>query len=77
MKIFGSYGVVNDVMKLLLAQSSWGAQVFEDCTYPLGPDGSNTFTNADISVVYATTGRAPMGRPQRERISPAARSRRH
>ena len=26
MKIFGSYGVVNDVMKLLLAQTSFGAQ---------------------------------------------------
>jgi len=26
MKIFGSYGVVNDVMKLLVAQTSWGAQ---------------------------------------------------
>ena len=36
MKIFGSYGVVNDVMKLLLAQTSWGAQAYEDCSYPLG-----------------------------------------
>ena len=29
MKIFGSYGVTNDVMKLLLAQTSWGAQGYE------------------------------------------------
>ena len=35
MKISGSFGVVNDVMKLLLAQSSWGAQAYEDCVYPL------------------------------------------
>jgi hypothetical protein len=61
MKVFGSYGVVNDVMKLLLAQTSWGAQVFEDCTYPLGPDGSNTFTNADISVVYLNNRACPNG----------------
>ena len=40
LKIFGSYGVVNDVMKLLLAQTSWGAQAYEQCTYPLGPDAS-------------------------------------
>src|SRR6202044_31806 len=40
MKIFGSFGVTNDVMKLLLAQSSWGAQAFEQCSYPLGPDGT-------------------------------------
>ena len=38
LKIFGSYGVVNDVMKLLLAQTSFGAQGYEQCTYPLGPD---------------------------------------
>jgi hypothetical protein len=52
-KIFGSYGVINDVMKLLLAQTSWGAQVFENCTYPLGPDANGTFTNSDISVIFA------------------------
>ena len=38
MKIFGSYGVTNDVMKLLLAQTSFGAQGYENCFYPLGPD---------------------------------------
>ena len=46
MKIYGSYGVVNDVMKLLLAQTSWGAQAYEECSYPLGPDG----TGAGFSV---------------------------
>ena len=63
MKIFGSYGVVNDVMKLLLAQTSWGAQVFEDCVYPLGPDGSNTFTNSDISVAFVNNRACPNGGP--------------
>jgi hypothetical protein len=53
MKIFGSYGVVDDVMKLLLAQTSWGAQAYEDCTYPLGPDSTGaggTFTTADLGI---------------------------
>jgi hypothetical protein len=63
MKIFGSYGVVNDVMKLLLAQTSWGAQVFEDCVYPLGPDASGTFTNADIAIQYLNNRACPNGGP--------------
>ena len=53
MKLFGSYGIVNDVMKLLLAQTSWGAQAYEDCTYPLGPDGlhgTGTFTTTDYNM---------------------------
>ena len=44
MKIFGSYGVANDVMKLLLAQTSWGAQAYEQCSYALGPDGNGGFS---------------------------------
>jgi len=55
MKIFGSFGVTNDVMKLLLAQSSWGAQGFENCYYPLGPDSAGTFTNADLTSTIAFT----------------------
>jgi hypothetical protein len=59
MKIFGSYGVTNDVMKLLLAQTSWGAQGYETCTYPLGPDGTPAgFTNSDITLSYNAGGRA-------------------
>jgi hypothetical protein len=59
MKIFGSYGVTNDVMKLLLAQTSWGAQGFEWCAYPLGPDGTaNGFSNSDIDLQYNAAGRA-------------------
>lgn len=62
MKIFGSYGVVNDVMKLLLAQTSWGAQVFEECTYPLGPDGTaNGFNVSDINLVFIGGRACPSG----------------
>jgi hypothetical protein len=59
MKIFGSYGVTNDVMKLLLAQTSWGAQGYEQCMYPLGPDASGTFVNSDLNTLQFTSlGRA-------------------
>jgi hypothetical protein len=50
MKIFGSYGVVNDVMKLLLAQTSFGAQRWDNCTYPVGPDAQGTFANSDVTI---------------------------
>lgn len=64
MKLFGSYDVVNDVMKLLLAQTSWGAQAYEDCTYPLGPDGTPTnFSNSDIDAVYKNGRACPTAAP--------------
>jgi hypothetical protein len=58
LKIFGSYGVTNDVMKLLLAQTSWGAQGFETCTYPIGPDSGSSFSNSDITLQFNASGRA-------------------
>ncbi len=58
LKVFGSYGVVNDVMKLLLAQTSWGAQGFETCAYPLGPDSNGTFVDTDMTIVDNAGGRA-------------------
>jgi hypothetical protein len=66
MKFFGSYGVVNDVMKLLLAQTSWGAQAYEDCTYPLGPDGTSAgFSSADygVDVVFKNNRACPTANP--------------
>ncbi|HTE89564.1 MAG TPA: TonB-dependent receptor, partial [Terriglobales bacterium] len=63
MKIFGSYGVINDVMKLLLAQTSWGAQVFENCVYALGPDAGGTFTNSDIDAIFVNNRACPNGGP--------------
>ncbi len=61
MKIFGSYGVTNDVMKLLLAQTSWGAQGFENCVYPLGPDSGGKFANPDISLTFVNDRACPTG----------------
>ena len=59
MKIFGSYGVTNDVMKLLLAQTSFGAQGWDTCSYPLGPDGTPAgFSLSDLDIVYNAAGRA-------------------
>jgi carboxypeptidase family protein len=63
LKIFGSYGVVNDVMKLLLAQTSWGAQVFEQCSYALGPDASGGFNNSDITATFVNGRACPNGGP--------------
>ena len=60
-KIFGSYGVTNDVMKLLLAQTSFGAQGFENCYYPLGPDSKGTFTNSDMSLTFVNGRACPTG----------------
>ncbi|HET9309565.1 MAG TPA: TonB-dependent receptor [Candidatus Sulfotelmatobacter sp.] len=58
MKIFGSYGVVNDVMKLLLAQTSFGAQGWDQCSYPLGPDANGTFVPEDLTFIGNAAGRA-------------------
>jgi len=57
-KVFGSYGVTNDVMKLLLAQTSFGAQGWSTCNYPLGPDANGTFLPQDLTFVGNAAGRA-------------------
>ena len=57
-KIFGSYGVINDVMKLLLAQTSYGAQSYEECAYALGPNSSGTFNVADFNGLNFVNSRA-------------------
>lgn len=58
LKVFGSYGVVNDVMKLLLAQTSFGAQGWSTCNYPLGPNANGTFLPQDLTFVGNAAGRA-------------------
>jgi hypothetical protein len=63
MKFFGDYNVMNDVMKLLLAQTSWGAQAFEQCTYPLGPDGTGGYSNSDLDIVFKAGRACPTGSP--------------
>lgn len=52
MKVFGGYGVVNDVMKLNLAISSFGGQYWQNCAYAL--DTSNLST---ITPAFDSTGR--------------------
>jgi len=52
LKVFGSYGVFNDQMKLNLAISSFGGQYWNNCAYALGA-GS---TPAGIDAAY-TSGR--------------------
>jgi hypothetical protein len=39
MKVFGGYGVFNDVMKLNLAISSFGGQYWQNCAYALNSGG--------------------------------------
>lgn len=60
MKVFGSYGVVNDVMKLLLAMTSFGGQAYEECAYAMGPqfnpsEWSATFINGRACPSAAAT----------------------
>jgi outer membrane receptor protein involved in Fe transport len=63
-KIFGSYGVTNDVMKLLVAQTSWGGQFYEICSYPLGPDGTPAgFVNSDLDTTFVNGRACPTGAP--------------
>jgi hypothetical protein len=62
MKIFGSYGVVNDVMKLLVAQTSFGAQSFEQCSYALGPNGTpGGFSASDYDLIFKQNRACPNG----------------
>ena len=62
-KIFASYGVTNDVMKLLLAQTSYGAQSYEECAYALGPDSSGNFNPANIDSFFVNGRACPNGPP--------------
>ena len=64
MKVFGSYGVFNDIMKLNLAISSFGGQYWQQCAYALmsptaldnaGSGGLFTFTPNSLNR-YCTGG---------------------
>ena len=52
-------------MKLLLAQTSWGAQAYEQCSYPIGPDGNpstgDTFSVSDIDLTFKAGRACPNG----------------
>ena len=59
MKVFGSYGVYYDMMKLNLAISSFGGQYWNECVYGLFSDGANALSQID--PVYNSSGRACSG----------------
>jgi hypothetical protein len=46
LKVFGSYAVVNDVMKLNLAISSFGGQYWQNCNYALDTSNLSTLVPA-------------------------------
>ena len=56
MKVFGSYGVFNDIMKLNLAISSFGGQYWQNCAYAMDTDQLPTFTPAFNSAVRDCVG---------------------
>jgi Carboxypeptidase regulatory-like domain/TonB dependent receptor len=56
MKVFGSYGVFNDIMKLNVAISSFGGQYWQNCAYAI-----NTPTLSDINPVFNAAGRDCVG----------------
>jgi len=53
MKVFGSYGVFNDTMKLNLAISSFGGQYWQQCAYALM--NANTIDNAGSGGLFTLT----------------------
>ena len=73
MKIFGSYGVVNDVMKLLLAQTSFGAQGYEVLHLPCWPECEWFIQRSDMTLVFkAAVALARLVSPTWEPTSPVA-----
>ena len=71
MKIFGSYGVFNDQMKLNLAISSFGGQFWQNCAYAMNdpnyadivvtPDANRRYCNGSLTqpaLVSGTSGTA-------------------
>lgn len=66
MKVFGSYGVFNDVMKLNLAVSSFGGQFWRQCIYTLDPNatdssGNPTFDPNNINAAFVNGRACPSG----------------
>jgi hypothetical protein len=57
LKVFGSYGVFNDTMKLNLAISSFGGQYWNNCAYAL----DSPSTPASIDAAYDTNRRYCQG----------------
>jgi hypothetical protein len=58
-KVFGSYGVTNDIMKLLMAMTSWGGQAYEDCVYGIGPNAAGGFDPNAINATFVNSRACP------------------
>ena len=72
MKVFGSYGVLNDVMKLNLAISSFGGQYWQNCAYALmTPDYANA-----LNIGFEAMGAIAPVIPRGERNSQVVQFRR-
>lgn len=71
LKVFGSYGVYNDLMKLNLAISSFGGQYWQNCFYAL-----DTFDLSSINVQFGQGQRYCSGDSTGEQTSPAVLFRR-
>jgi len=59
MKVFGSYGVFNDIMKLNLAISSFGGQYWQNCYYAMNTDQLQNFVpvfNSSVHDCYGAPG---------------------
>lgn len=56
MKVFGSYGVTNDIMKLNVAISSFGGQYWQNCAYAL-----NVGSLATVTPAFNSAGRDCVG----------------
>jgi hypothetical protein len=60
MKVFGSYGVYNDIMKLNVAISSFGGQYWQNCAYAIDTlSAANDLSN--INPVFNSAGRDCVG----------------
>jgi hypothetical protein len=57
MKVFGSFGITNDIMKLLIAETSWGGQVYEQCAYAI----NTTFDPRVAAPVFVNDRACPSG----------------
>jgi hypothetical protein len=71
MKVFGHYGVFNDIMKLNLAISSYGGQYWDNCAYALDnpsatalsvtPNAAGRYCPANPSPALVSGGTTPTG----------------
>jgi hypothetical protein len=71
MKVFGSYGITNDIMKLLIAETSWGAQTYEQCAYAI----NSNFNPSYYSPVFVNNQACPTatnGTPAHWNIDPTS-----